>query len=78
MSFSTNGELLIKDYIPIIKILKLYDAIKVLGFDLTWGLIFTIHYIYLTSYVMIVMMLSCITIFLYKKIHYMPQQIKQL
>ena len=50
MSFSTNGELLIKDYIPMIKILKSYDAIKVLGFDLTWGLIFTIHFIYLTSY----------------------------
>ena len=33
-----------------IKILKSYDAIKVLGFDLTWGLIFTIHFIYLTSY----------------------------
>ena len=50
MSFSTNGELLIKDYIPMIKILKSYDAIKVLGFDLTWGLIFTIHFTYLTSY----------------------------
>lgn len=63
MSFSTNGELLIKEYIPMIKILKLYDAIKVLGFDLTWSLIFTIHYIYLLAIVMTVMMLSCITIF---------------
>ena len=50
MSFSTNGELLIKDHIPMIKILKLYDAITFLGFDLTWGLIFTIQYIYLTSF----------------------------
>lgn len=79
MSFSTNGELLIKEYIPMIKILKLYDAIKVLGFDLTWSLIFTIHYIYLTSYSNDSNDVIVHYHFFYiKKIHHLPQQIKQL